>query len=368
MMMAPTTRNCFCGVCNAKLDKYEDRIKCVNCSENLHIKCVNLTVQEYQQLNESDALKLWKCPQCVNKATEDSAAVAEVESASGNTTGDQLDMLNVILKKIDTMARQPSTTCKCYKLIQGLIDENKKLVNLVKSQTKLLEEIRAEFRDQTSDPKKKTLTNEVDGSLLFDKDTKPSQDTAANVNRPEIGEENVENSQNQLEMSRPSTTYANKAGRNTSKGGGRQPQKQTSSPATIRYENKDGNSDGGFIPVIRRRRRESSNVVVGTGGITAAGFTGAERRLWLYIGRTGIDTTEETILNFLKATYNSEKFTCEKLVGRSDNPSFKVSAPLECKQHIEKPESWPSGVVVRRFTFRRGAPTTAEPRRDGAGR
>lgn len=63
---------------------------------------------------------------------------------------------------------------------------------------------------------------------------------------------------------------------------------------------------------------------------------------------------KEAVLEYLGGRYGSNDFTCERLESKSEYPSFKVSAPMEFKDQIEKPESWPGGVIVRRFRFKRG--------------
>lgn len=93
--MAPITRSGLCGACNTKLDRYDDRIKCVSCAENMHLECVNVTVEEYQRFNENDVLKQWKCPNCVDKVTDDSAAVG-VDGGANKIPRNNEDTLKLI--------------------------------------------------------------------------------------------------------------------------------------------------------------------------------------------------------------------------------------------------------------------------------
>lgn len=112
--------------------------------------------------------------------------------------------------------------------------------------------------------------------------------------------------------------------------------------------------DDGFVMVKYKHRKYKPRAIIGTNKsrLGTDSLCGAERKLWLYIGRTGENTNEDVVLDYLKEKYSVSNFTCEKLVTKSRYPSFKVSAPFTLKESIENPSEWPEGVVVRRFTFR----------------
>lgn len=134
--------------------------------------------------------------------------------------------------------------------------------------------------------------------------------------------------------------------------------KQTSADMLVTGADTLNVSEDGFIPVKSRRRRKPVVVGCRSDSVTEH-FSGVERKLWLFVGRTSVDTTQEAILSYLKSSFNSDDFTCNRLDARSDYPCFKVSAPFSLKAQLESPDIWPAGVVVRRFNFR--GPVSKKP-------
>lgn len=116
-----------------------------------------------------------------------------------------------------------------------------------------------------------------------------------------------------------------------------------------------GDNDGFTTVKYRRREKHRQVAIIGTEKSSSEGDTlcGVAKRLWLYVGRTGKDTTEGKVLNYLRNKHQTNDFTCEKLVTKSEYPSFRVSASLKLKESLEDHAQWPEGVVVRRFTFNR---------------
>lgn len=270
--MVPTTRGGVCGICSTKLDKYEDRIKCVRCFESVHIKCVNVTIQDYQELNESDALKTWKCPGCVNKISDSDAAAADGGSDHA-VAGNDVDLLTSILAKINLLVDKSDTSCNCSKLIQGLTDENKRLSNLIKSQTKLLNEMRAEFQDKIGGLENKISVVEVIKPPLVNKNTELSPITVDKVSLAKTSQDVVgprfnESNRTQQEMSHPAATYVDNSGRGTPKEAERlpgQPGTHEGNELAVqagvanigRGDDNSNNKDGVFRPVIGRRHRRT---------------------------------------------------------------------------------------------------------------
>lgn len=127
-----------------------------------------------------------------------------------------------------------------------------------------------------------------------------------------------------------------------------------------------GNVDGtemvdgdGFQEVRYRKTRPRSeaakvNLKYGTGE-QAQGFCGAERRIWIYVGRVKPQVTADDIINYLKLKCPGEDFTCEQLQSKGPNSSFKVGANFSMKETMMNDAFWPVGVIFRRFGFSGGS-------------
>lgn len=117
----------------------------------------------------------------------------------------------------------------------------------------------------------------------------------------------------------------------------------------------DGVHESGFS-VVSRRKRGRRPTVMGSRKLEPSddnSFTGADRRIWLYVGKTSTHTTEEVVHDYLRRSAGGEDFTVSKLSYKGTYPSFKVSAPFNLKEKLQDPNFWPSGVLVRRFLFKR---------------
>lgn len=356
-------------MCNVKLDKYDDRIKCVRCSENVHIKCVNLAIQEYQKLNESDALKTWKCPDCVDNVTDDNATAAD--GGSDHASGKSTDLLALILTKINLIADKSDASCNCSRLVQNLIDENKKLSSLVRSQTKILNEMQVEFRDKISDLEKKIAVLESTKPALVSKDTELSRFVINGENQSKTDDDVVglgsnEGSRIPREMSSPSATYAGMAGASTSKVAVR-PAKQSNARRGAHPAMQDGNArcesyndndntDGAFIPVISRRQKRAPNVVVGSRETNGASLKAVPPVGYVHVYRLDPGTSEGAVGEYLKQFIPDCK--CEILNSKHPDvySSFKITVPLNDVDKVMNPDVWPVGTRVNRY-FHRRSPT-----------
>lgn len=77
----------------------------------------------------------------------------------------------------------------------------------------------------------------------------------------------------------------------------------------------------------------------------------ANRKAWLYIGHLHQNTTPEKVERHLKNLDVKEISECEEIQTKGSLKAFKVGIPLTDLQKITNPESWPEGVIVRRYRF-----------------
>lgn len=92
---------------------------------------------------------------------------------------------------------------------------------------------------------------------------------------------------------------------------------------------------------------------IGT-GTRQTDFTGASRRVWLYIYRVKRTATEETIKKYISSSNGFENLEVTvKEIPTTENQlrRYVVTAPITKKEEIYKPEFWPCGVGVKRFDF-----------------
>lgn len=84
------------------------------------------------------------------------------------------------------------------------------------------------------------------------------------------------------------------------------------------------------------------------------GFSGTERKVWLYVNRINNNVTAENIVQYLKnkPNHHEVEFIVRELPG---NPKalkrFVIAAPFELKDEMYSKEFWPTGVGVKRFSF-----------------
>lgn len=106
------------------------------------------------------------------------------------------------------------------------------------------------------------------------------------------------------------------------------------------------------VGTIRQR-----NLITGTAeaGNQASdvSFASAVRRAWLYVGRVNPQVTKEDVNRYLEQKFAGRSFIVEMLPKRdsANSIAFKVAADMEILDDLNKPETWPKGVQVKRFRF-----------------
>lgn len=83
-------------------------------------------------------------------------------------------------------------------------------------------------------------------------------------------------------------------------------------------------------------------------------FAAVTKRAWLHIGRVRPGVTCEHIRNHLCLKFPGEDFLIDKIKDVNENSSsvsFRIGADFGLLDDLNKPETWPVGVVVKRFRF-----------------
>ena len=125
---------------------------------------------------------------------------------------------------------------------------------------------------------------------------------------------------------------------------------------TITREDRDNFSTKPSYPRNRHAIKgfqKSSNFLIGTRK-DDHGIPVVQRRMSAFISRLGPDTTVEILNNYIKNYMNIADFCCERLNTRFNTySSFCVSTTETHFQSLMNADSWPEGVLVRKFFQRR---------------
>lgn len=101
-----------------------------------------------------------------------------------------------------------------------------------------------------------------------------------------------------------------------------------------------------------KRNSTSNNTIIGEAiNDHSGGFSAAERRLWLYIGRCKPNTEPELVQEFLTKKFKTHKFEITKLESKGNNKAFRVGASIELEHELYDSATWPQGVVIKRYRF-----------------
>lgn len=119
--------------------------------------------------------------------------------------------------------------------------------------------------------------------------------------------------------------------------------------------------------VERAKIAGRTEIITGTAEIHNQGadlsFAGAARRAWLYVGRVNAQVKEEDVKKYLEQRFVGKSFKVEMLPRRdsANSISFKVAADMDMLDDLNKPETWPRGVLVKRFRFFREKAIRQQP-------
>ncbi|XP_045468062.1 uncharacterized protein LOC123676292 isoform X2 [Harmonia axyridis] len=122
-----------------------------------------------------------------------------------------------------------------------------------------------------------------------------------------------------------------------------------------KHRNTGRNQEEDFVEVNRGRKRRFKNPEKNIGtGQQNKGISGQERKVWLYIYRVNRNTTTNMIEDYILTKEGFDKQTIMVKEIPSEENSLKrfvLTAPIAKKDEMYKPEFWPSGVGIKRFSF-----------------
>lgn len=110
-------------------------------------------------------------------------------------------------------------------------------------------------------------------------------------------------------------------------------------------------------PDERNKKTRRTDIITGTAEpcnrVTSPTFASAVRHAWLYVGRVGTHVREEDVAKYLQEKFPNENFLVTTLPKRENAHSvaFKVGADMDLLDDLSRAETWPRGVLVKRFRF-----------------
>lgn len=109
-----------------------------------------------------------------------------------------------------------------------------------------------------------------------------------------------------------------------------------------------------------RNRGTGFKKALGTGEeedeVDSSGFSGIEKKVWLYIYRCKSSCKAEDIKGYISRKPGFEKIIVgvnELVTGDSKNKCFVVSGPFQKKEEMYRPNFWPRNVGFKRFDFKK---------------
>lgn len=139
------------------------------------------------------------------------------------------------------------------------------------------------------------------------------------------------------------------------------PQQNSTKPKKPETEHPISGTQGdteNFHEVRNRRKKRVSPKILGTNEAQGEdeGFSGVEKKLWLYLYRCKRHVTPEKIRAYInnKQHFENVEITIHELPTNAEkNKCFRVVAPFSKKEDMYNPNFWPRGVGVKRYDFRK---------------
>lgn len=96
-------RGLICSRCSSKINRYDDTIACQSCEKSFHLKCLNINIDDFNELRENGNLTKWICESCI---CPDNPSVTSSSQDSLCTKEDSLlNSIHKIVEKLVTPLR-----------------------------------------------------------------------------------------------------------------------------------------------------------------------------------------------------------------------------------------------------------------------
>lgn len=382
----------MCVVCKRSVNsRYDDVLICVQCDSRVHIKCVNVSFEDYSEMNRKDELKSWKCKSCpLTSLSRDETATKgnsnfPIHQMSSESLGDLAEdggdysvkcVLDSIMHKIETLVYDVKAACGCEKVLKDLKRENSALKKTVESQSVIIQSLRDDFGEKI---------NELKGVMLH----KAGEIGTNNAGSASKGKQVIHPEQELL----VNTDVENESckdhdGSTGATAGSEMPplsgsscatRKNVAVPMRVIYRSgenhvpaedgaaafaggsaRSGNAvdavDETWTKVARKRtrgRRPLKDAIIGQMNEEDSVIRAAPRKTYLHISRLHPETTSQQLEDQLRRSF--PEVECEKLQSKypSHYSSFKITIDMDKREMAMDPQLWPRGTLVNRYFFRR---------------
>lgn len=319
--------NLKCKYCKKSIQKTS--AKCVTCSAMYHTSCA-LRIAGLVAVGKGNYVKC-----CPNNESE------------VNNPNDQPLRANNI-KAFETLS-QELQKCKT-EILKELHEKEKILCEKIQNLEQTLKGLQGNLEQNQVNPA--TLQNKpVIRSLTADQPNGEVSNIRKRIGsrsdtqgRPNL---NSKHKQEKLESNQPDSNYVNISQKDKNNS-------VTLSQVSSAIENalvQTEKQEEPFI-LVKHRPRASRGSAKNVNDLLPA----AESRRWLYIGKVASTVNAETVENYIKnkiTINNGRDLIVEQLRTIGNTNSFKVGITSEIYEDINKCEFWPSGVIFRRFNFKR---------------
>lgn len=317
-----------CFTCSEKIGRYDDNLSCNGkCGNSFHIKCLEISVEDFIKLKESSSFKLWKCVDCNSNIT----------SNMSEQTDSQILNLPPNLGTQITEIIHNGIKSAMATIIPEIIKQFKNEIENLKSQNVILRKEVAKLSStkatystvlQSGESPRNPANLEVMNNIPYRPDTskgaipKPRQNQDTKFETTKSKAESTEKVNTKSEQSKIQNS-----------------QKQ----------NENADTKEGFIFPRKSRKR---NIIRGTDKKTT-GIKVADRYAHFHVFGLHTDTSPQELTDYLTCK-GITSVTCLKVISKrpEEYSSFKVSVNYNDREKITDPGNWPEGVGINPFLAR----------------
>lgn len=320
--MSDKNARVICAVCDSAEDDTKALITCSVCTKSFHPRCVNVNLRGFHKK------KNWICNTAFCRETSDDSEDMELESDIFLDADDKVvdyKLFHYILKQKDE-----------------LILELRGVIKLMKSHIELLHYKNPENPD-------KKVGKKPDNDIANSAEGEASRETAVMV-------DTIEHIKTRSDTTIKTNSKLPKTTLNDTKKDAKhhQTQKKISGSNKSKVGDTFGVTKTSNTP---RPKNDTPNkkCVIGINSDSGA-LKSSPAKAYLYIRRLAKTTTADDLKTYLMNDF--PEVICELLENKHEenHARFKVTINFENLEKINKPEYWPSGVLISRFFHPRKPP------------
>ncbi|KAG8250090.1 hypothetical protein J6590_005483 [Homalodisca vitripennis] len=356
----------YCPCCNKLVNDSDNALECEGfCKNWYHGECVNISDEEYEQINKICDKVKWYCVPCEQRIDRVVEKVCDVEDflSLNETVKNLINLTKIvnndnaeIVKKLECVSSENVRLRNDMTLFKQYVEEHMTISNSVKSDSQTNKSERAGiFSSEVEsveglDDKDSTLAGRcIDTSIAVDSEMLESDGLWTYVSKQK------HNTSRPCQQGSEVNKVNDRVYRNSeyvSKGEKKYPPSRLlpsmDANTILKVKGKENSSmmKHSYSDVIKRNK-----VIYGTKEVSEnMSIKPAERILWLFMSGWNTDVTADSLVEYLNSLKEAPTYQCEQLKTRYSNyNSFKVGVPLELGEELMHPNLWPRGVSVRKY-------------------